>query len=167
MSAASFVLLEGDPSTWGVPPVGKTFLGINLAGVPTAVNNDGSGHPVVTPLVSAAPGVLAFANAAGTSTLTPSAGVTTALGVISGTARTVPLVLATAGMVDGQTIEVQLSFPALDNLIMSFYNTVGSGMPIISWQSASASNVVNGVWKFVYQTATGLWALVSARTPAY
>jgi|LakMenE01Jun11ns_1017448.scaffolds.fasta_scaffold8219229_1 hypothetical protein len=40
-STASLSLLVGDPSEWGIPPVGKVFIGINLDGKLVIVDNDG------------------------------------------------------------------------------------------------------------------------------
>lgn len=166
MSSPSFNLLQGDPTTWGVPPVGKTFVGINLSEQLVLVNNNGSGGQVITPVVSAAPAGLAFANASGSTTITPSAGVTTAVGAITGGARSVPLVLATNGMSDGQTVEVFLTFPAIDGLTINFYNTVGSGSPVLPIQVSAISGITNALAKFLFQSSTGLWLPISLRVPA-
>jgi hypothetical protein len=166
MSAASFNLLQGDPTTWGVPPVGKSFLGINLSGQAVIVNNNGSGGAVISPVVSAAPVQLPFVNNSGTTTITPSAGQTTAVVAVGGTARNVPIVLATAGMTDGMVLDLLLIFPALDNLIMNIYNTVGSGSPLDTVQSTTAGNLTTAWWRLLYTSANGTWSIISNKAPA-
>ena len=166
MSSPSLNLLAGDPTTWGVPAIGKTFVGINLSGQLTLVNNDGSGGAVISPLTPAAPAQIDFTNNSGTTTLTPSVGVTTVVGTIGGSARSVPVVLATSGMVDGMTLEAFISFPALDSLVINFYNTVGSGSPITDVASSTAGGITTALLKFVFQSSTGLWACISRQMPA-
>ena len=167
MSSPSFQLLSGDPTTWGVPPIGSTLMGINLSNQLVLVNNNGSGAAVITPVVSAAPADLSFANAGITTTITPSAGQSTAVGLITGAARNCPIVLATAGMVNGMILDVTLVFPALDNLIMNFYNTIGSGSPLYVVQSSTAGGITTSWTRFEFQSASGLWVVLANKTPAY
>lgn len=47
-STASLSLLVGDPTEWGVPPVGKVYVGINLDGKLVLVTNDGVIHLVTS-----------------------------------------------------------------------------------------------------------------------
>jgi hypothetical protein len=167
MANPSFSLLIGDPTTWGVPPVGKTFLGINLSGVLTIVNNNGSGGAIITPVVSAAPQQVTLGNAAGTTTITSVSGVFTATVVVSGTPRAVPLVLATAGMTDGMTIDLLVIFPATDGFVLNLYNTIGSGGTLDSFSAATASPLVTtGHWKLLFTSSTGLWSILENQFPA-
>jgi hypothetical protein len=48
MILPSLSLLQGDPAEWGIPPVGKTFVGINEAGQLVLKQNDGTIQIVVT-----------------------------------------------------------------------------------------------------------------------
>ena len=42
MIPPSLSLLQGDPTEWGIPPVGKTFVGINAEGQLILKQNDGT-----------------------------------------------------------------------------------------------------------------------------
>jgi hypothetical protein len=42
MILPSLSLLQGDPTEWGIPPVGKTFVGINEEGQLVLKQNDGT-----------------------------------------------------------------------------------------------------------------------------
>ena len=168
MSNASFQLLSGDPTTWGVPPIGSTLVGINLSMQLTVVTNNGSGVAVISPLVSSAPANLSFTNVSGTTTLNPSAGESTAIGTISASVgRTVPIVLDTVGQTDGQLLDVTLLYPAMDSLIVNFYNTIGSGSPLYVVQSSTAGGVTSSWTRFQYSAALGLWVVLANKTPAY
>jgi hypothetical protein len=160
MSTASFSLLQGDPSTWGVPPVGKTFVGINAAGQLVLKQNDGS----ISPVLSFIPANQQLVNAFGATDIVPPALITSTYLLISGTARTVPVSLKTAGIVDGQILRLRLTFPALDNLIVNIYNENTGGTLLSSFQSATGSGITNGLWTFV--AGGGVWALDSNQVPA-
>jgi uncharacterized protein Usg len=160
MSSASFSLLQGDPTTWGLPPVGKTFMGINASGQLVLKQNNGT----ITPVISSGPGGDALSNSVGTTTINPTAGNFSALVNVSGSARRVPIVLATAGLLDWQQLDLRVDFPALDNLFIDIYNTAVSGPPLSTFQAATGSGITSALWQFRAQS--GAWVILSNQVPA-
>ena len=135
-------------------------MGINASGQLVLKQNSG----LVSPIISSAPGGEVLSNASGTTTVTPTAGSFSASVAVSGSARRVPIVLATAGLLDWQQLDLRVDFPALDNLFIDIYNTVVSGIPLSTFQAATGSGITSALWQFRAQS--GVWIILSNQVPA-
>ena len=161
MPGPAIRFLQGDPTTWGTPPVLNTFMGVDVNGILTLKQSDGA----IIPIVTSAPIVTNLTNIAGDTTITVDGAFETAiLTVESAEARTVRVILDATGVLDGSTLDLQIVFPALDGLILQIYNTDLFEDPISTFESATASNVTNGSWKFYF--LNDAWHLYSTLIPA-
>lgn len=159
MATASFSLLKGDPSTWGVPPVGKTFVGINAAGQIVVKQNDGT----ITAIVPSTPALGAADNTSGPTTITPTSSIQRYILNVQGASRNVPVILDVAGAAEGYSIEVLIKVPAVAGFVVKLLNADGSGTQLDSW--TTDGNNVTLKWYAVYQS--GAWVLFGAQAPAY
>lgn len=161
MPGPAIRFLQGDPTTWGTPPVSNTFMGVDVNGILTLKQSDGA----IVPIVTSAPVAIALTNVAGDTTIETAAAFETAiLTVESAEARTVRVILDAAGVLDGSTLDLQIIFPALNGLLLQIYSTDLFEDPISTFASATASNVTNGSWKFYF--LNNAWHLYSTIIPA-
>lgn len=161
MPGPAIRFLQGDPTTWGTPPVSNTFMGVDVNGILTLKQSDGA----IVPIVTSAPVAIALTNVAGDTTIETAAAFETAiLTVESAEARTVRVILDAAGVLDGSTLDLQIIFPALNGLLLQIYSTDLFEDPISTFASATASNVTNGSWKFYF--LNDVWHLYSTIIPA-
>ena len=161
MPGPAIRFLQGDPTTWGTPPVSNTFMGVDVNGILTLKQSDGA----IVPIVTSAPVAIALTNVAGDTTIETAAAFETAiLTVESAEARTVRVILDAAGVLDGSTLDLQIIFPALNGLLLQIYSTDLFEDPISTFASATASNVTNGSWKFYF--LNDAWHLYSTIIPA-
>lgn len=161
MPGPAIRFLQGDPTTWGTPPVSNTFMGVDVNGILTLKQSDGA----IVPIVTSAPVAIALTNVAGDTTIETAAAFETAiLTVESAEARTVRVILDAAGVLDGSTLDLQIVFPALNGLLLEIYSTDLFEDPISTFASATASNVTNGSWKFYF--LNDAWHLYSTIIPA-
>lgn len=161
MPGPAIRFLQGDPTTWGTPPVSNTFMGVDVNGILTLKQSDGA----IVPIVTSAPVAIALTNVAGDTTIETAAAFETAiLTVESAEARTVRVILDAAGVLDGSTLDLQILFPALNGLLLQIYSTDLFEDPISTFASATASNVTNGSWKFYF--LNDAWHLYSTIIPA-
>ncbi len=158
MSSPIIVGLQGVPTTWGVPPVGKTMLGINEAGNLVLKQNDGS----ITTIVSSAPGFVEVVNPSGTSTITATSSVMTAILDVTGTARAVPVVLAVAGAAAGTRLSLRVNLPAAAGLAIQLRNATSGGTLLDSF--TSDGSILSVVWELYFDG--GSWNILSAQAPA-
>lgn len=159
MSTASFSLLESDPTTWGVPPVGKTFVGINLAGQIVIKQNDGT----ITAVVPSTPALGASTNSSGPSTITPTSSIQRFILDVQGAPRSVPVILDIAGAAAGYSVEVLIKLPATAGFVFHLLNADGSGVELDRY--TSDGNTVTLKWMAVFQA--GAWVLFGGMAPAY
>lgn len=161
MPGPAIRFLQGDPTTWGTPPVSNTFMGVDVNGILTLKQSDGA----IVPIVTSAPVAIALTNVAGDTTIETAAAFETAiLTVESAEARTVRVILDAAGVLDGSTLDLQILFPALNGLLLQIYSTDLFEDPISTFASATASNVTNGSWKFYF--LNDAWHVYSTLIPA-
>lgn len=160
MATASFSLCQGDPSTWGVPAAGKTFVGVNAAGQLVTKQNDGT----ITVLVTGAPELISATNASGATTFTLADAVASGVLTVQGAARTVPIYLDTAGAEEGSVINLLVKFPAAANYVFVIRNEDGSGDVLATFTSFDDS-IASLKYQFVF--ADGAWTLFGAQIPAY
>jgi hypothetical protein len=160
MATASLSLLQGDPATWGNPPVGKTYVGVNEAGQIVTKQSNGA----YTILSSGSLSLSEYSNTTGNTSVAIQAIQQLTIVTVTGVARSVPIILETAGLTEGQQLEVRANFLALDNLFIRFYNTDTLGAPISQFQSSTGSGIVSGYWKFYVKN--GIWQLLSNFIPA-
>ena len=161
MPGPAIRFLQGDPTTWGTPPVSNTFMGVDVNGILTLKQSDGA----IVPIVTSAPVAIALTNVAGDTTIETAAAFETAiLTVESAEARTVRIILDAAGVLDGSTLDLQIIFPALNGLLLQIYSTDLFEDPISTFASATASNVTNGSWKFYF--LDDAWHVYSTLIPA-
>lgn len=158
MSSPFIIGLEGDPTLWANPPAGKTAIGVNLAGQVVVKQSDGSIQTITT----SAPGVHTQASGSGNVTITPTAGVFAEILTLSGGARSVPIILATASIVDGTRLTITVLLAGIAGLALDFRNGSGGGAQVASFTSAGE---LNGCWEFVM--VSGTWTPVRAQVPAY
>lgn len=161
MPGPAIRFLQGDPTTWGTPPMSNTFMGVDVNGILTLKQSNGA----IVPIVTSAPVAVTLTNVAGDTTITTAAAFETAiLTVESAEARTVRVILDAVGVLDGSTLDLQIVFPALDGLLLEIYSTDLFEDPISTFASATASNVTNGSWKFYF--LNDAWHLYSTIIPA-
>ena len=161
MPGPAIRFLQGDPTTWGTPPVSNTFMGVDVNGILTLKQSDGA----IVPIVTSAPVAIALTNVAGDTTIETAAAFETAiLTVESAEARTVRIILDAAGVLDGSTLDLQNLYPAHNGLLLQIYSTDLFEDPISTFASATASNVTNGSWKFYF--LNDAWHLYSTIIPA-
>jgi len=161
MPGPAIRFLQGDPTTWGTPPVSNTFMGVDVNGILTLKQSNGA----IVPIITSAPVAITLTNIAGDTTIeTAAAFETVILTVESAEARTVRVILDVAGVVNGSTLDLQIVFPALDGLLLQIYSTDLFEDPISTFASATASNVTNGSWKFYF--LNNAWHLYSTIIPA-
>ncbi len=159
MATASLQLIQGDPSTWGVPAEGKTFVGINESGQLCLKENDGT----ISVIVTSAPSASEQNNTSGTTTITPTQPIASAQVNVGGTARAVPIVIAAAGVAEGAQLEILFTFVAVAGLALTIRNANGGGTILATYESDGG--VLSGIWRFVFRG--GAWNLFSAQVPAY
>lgn len=161
MPGPAIRFLQGDPTTWGTPPMSNTFMGVDVNGILTLKQSNGA----IVPIVPSTPVATTVTNLAGDTTISVSTAFETViLTVESAEARTVRVILDAAGVIDGSTLDLQIVFPALDGLILQVYSTDLFEDPISTFASATASNVTNGSWKFYF--LNDAWHLYSTIIPA-
>ena len=161
MPGPAIRFLQGDPTTWGTPPMSNTFMGVDVNGILTLKQSNGT----IIPIVTSVPIATNLTNIAGDTTITTAGAFETViLTVESAEARTVRVILDAAGVIDGSTLDLQIVFPALDGLILQVYSTDLFEDPISTFASATASNVTNGSWKFYF--LNDAWHLYSTIIPA-
>lgn len=161
MPGPAIRFLQGDPTTWGTPPVSNTLMGVDVNGILTLKQSNGA----IIPIITSAPVAVTLTNIAGDTTIeTAAAFETVILTVESAEARTVRVILDVAGVVNGSTLDLQIVFPALDGLLLQIYSTDLFEDPISTFASATASNVINGSWKFYF--LNDAWHLYSTIIPA-
>lgn len=159
MSTASFSLLDGDPTTWGVPPVGKTFVGVNLAGQLVVKQNDGT----ITAIVPSTPALAASDNSSGPTTITPTSSIQRYILNVQGASRNVPIILAIAGAAEGYSVDLLVKVPAIAGFVLKLLNADGSGTQLDSY--TTDGNNVTVKWTALFQS--GAWVLFGASAPAY
>jgi hypothetical protein len=139
----------------------NTFMGVDVNGILTLKQSNGT----IIPIVTSVPIATNLTNIAGDTTITTAGAFETViLTVESAEARTVRVILDAAGVIDGSTLDLQIVFPALDGLILQVYSTDLFEDPISTFASATASNVTNGSWKFYF--LNDAWHLYSTIIPA-
>lgn len=158
MSSPFIIGLQGDPALWANPPAGKTAVGVNQAGLFTLKQSDGS----ITTVVPSAPGVGVQASGSGNVTITLTAAVYAAIVTLSGSARSVPIILATAGVIEGSRLTITVLLAGIAGLSLDFRNGTGGGAQVASFVSGGEPN---GCWEFVL--ISGTWTPVRAQVPAY
>lgn len=161
MPGPAIRFLQGDPTTWGTPPMSNTFMGVDVNGILTLKQSDGT----IVPIISSAPVATTLTNIAGDTTInTAGAFETVILTVESAEARTVRVILDAVAIVEGSTLDLQIVFPALNGLLLEIYSTDLFEEPLSTFASATASNVTNGSWKFYF--LNDAWHLYSTIIPA-
>lgn len=158
MATASFQLCQGDPTTWGTPPVGKTFFGVNDAGAITIKQNDGS----ITVLTNSDPSAAIAANASGVTTVSPSAAIHSQVVNVTGAARTVPIVLATG---TGKIIDLLVTLPSAPNFLLNIRNNDVGGVVLFTFDNSGDPVVTTVNARFAY--ISGIWVLMGVTAPAY
>lgn len=159
MPSPSYQLLQGDPTTWGVPPLGSTFIGVNGAGQIVTKQNNGT----ITALTTSSPAAAQVASAAGTVTITPTQPIFAFELDLGGGARGVPIVLDHTGAVEGAQLEVTVVLPSTIGLAMTFRDANSGGTILAQYTSDGA--VLSYFAKFVFRG--GAWNIVTAYNPAY
>ena len=158
MATASFQLCQGDPTTWGTPPVGKTFFGVNAAGAITIKQNDGT----ITVLTNSDPSAAVVANASGVTTVTPSASIHSQVVNVTGSARTVPVVLAVG---TGKIIDLLVTLPSAPNFVLQVRNSDPSGVVLMTFDNSGDPVITTVNCRFAY--IGGIWVLMGVSIPAY
>jgi hypothetical protein len=159
MATPGFILLQGDPTTWTPPDVGKTALGINASGQVVTMQHDGS----ITVLVSSSPATGSQTSSSGTVTVTPSQPIFTEIVTLLGAARAVPIAIPVAGALSGSRVTIQVQMPALAGLNLTFYNNNTSGTALDTF--STDGSIRTGVWDFYFDGAA--WQLLRSQIPAY
>lgn len=159
MSKASFSLVQGDPSEWGAPSEGKTYLGINTAGQLVLKQSDGTITPLI---VGGTPSLHKQTSASGIVTVSPSTPVHTEVVTLAGSARAVPVQISEDNSpADGARVFLKFIFPAIASLDISIY----SGDSTLLATFSTDGVVLTGTWELYCDN--GVWAIQLAQVPAY
>lgn len=159
MSTASLSLIQGDPTTWGIPASGKTFVGINESGQIVTKQNDGT----ISVLTTTSPAFIEELNTSGTTTITPTQSITTAVLTIQGTSRAVPIVLDTAGIDSGAQLSLLVNLPAAAGLALTIRN--GSILGTVLDTFTSDGSILTASWRFYFDGTS--WNVFSSQIPAH
>lgn len=156
-STASFDLLQGDPSQWGLPSAGRTFVGVNAAGALITKQSNG----VITIYTAGTnPSVAKQTSSSGSVAVTVTTPIFLAVLTLTGAARTIPIVISDTIVTDGYQAQIKLSFAGLSaGAVIQLY----SGSLLIA-SFTSDGETVNGIWS-VYGD-TGEWVLKNSQFPA-
>lgn len=115
MSEAAFSLLQGDPSDWGLPPSGKTFVGVNESGQFVLVQHDGT----ITVLEPSGASLNKQANSSGVDIgVTPGSVNHKEVITLTGSARTQTVTVAPTTLSDGAECGIQFVVPATAGIII-------------------------------------------------
>lgn len=161
MSLPFLIGLEGDPATWGVPPVGKVMIGFDAVGNLTIKQNDGT----ITPIRTGNPSVSNVVNSSGTTIVQPTAPGHIEIIDVQSSPRNVPITLSIAGAIEGWFIRMLVKFPAVAGYQLTIRNEDGSGDIVASFDNTSDPVIVSVKYEFVF--LDGAWTLFSAQAPAY
>lgn len=157
MANPSFSLLQTDPTTWDLPPVGKTYVGINDAGQIVLKQHDGS----VTVVESGDPSLHKQASSAGTIAVTPTTAQHTEVITVTGAARTSPVLIAGTTLSDGSRALLLFKLPATANVILEIY----SDATLIGVVQNQTGDVLKAAVEFFLDA--GVWAPLRENIPAY
>lgn len=159
MSLFGFNLLQGDPTTWTNPDAGRTLLGINASGQLTLKQSDGT----ITVIGSAPFGKNSQTSASGTVAVNPLAADWLELITLTGAARAVPILLGTAGVLDGWRLEVIIDLNNIAGLNIGLY----SGATTLATFLTDGSQL-NWALQFVYQGGSiNTWKLLDSQINAH
>lgn len=159
MATPSFSLLQGDPSTWPLPPAGKTYLGINATGQIVLKQHDGT----LSVISSGACSLNKQANNGTVSslTVTPSTSMHTEIITLTGGARTLPVTIVDPGLSDGARVTILFKFPATTPILVDIF----SDIDLLASLQNQTSSPAPGRADFVLDD--GDWVCVSVLVPAY
>lgn len=158
MATPSFLLLQGDPSTWGLPPTGKTYAGVNTSGQIVLKQHDGT----VTIVESGAPSLHKQANNSVTPiAVTPTSSLHTEVVTVTGAARTTPLLIGGTSQSDGARCAILFKLPATANIIIEIY----SDAELIATLQNQTGALLKATLEFFLDA--GVWAPLTAIVPAY
>lgn len=120
MSEAAFSLLQGDPSDWGLPPTGKTFVGVNDEGQIVTKQHDGT---VTVLTAGGVPSLNKQANSDGTViAITPSTSQHKEVITLTGVARTQVINVAETDLEDGSSCVILFNLPATAGIVVEVYS---------------------------------------------
>lgn len=157
MSTPSFSLLQTDPSTWGNPPDGKTFVGVNTDGALVIKTQTG-----ISVLGSAGPALGKQSNSDGTAiTVTPISVIHKEIITLLGTARTQVVNITLTGLGDGAGATILFYMPSTPGILVQIFT--GATM-LWSFQNDSGAPIKAAVEFYKDGTA---WAVLRENIPAF
>lgn len=159
MSNASFNLLQGDPSDWGLPASGKTFIGINESGQVVTKQSDGT---VTVIGAGGVPSLNKQANSDGTAiTVTPVAYQHTEVVTLTGSARTQVVNVAETSLGDGALAGILFNLPATADVVVEVYSDA-----TLIWSFENESGAVIKALVQVYKDGD-VWKVLQSVIPAF
>ncbi len=159
MSSPSFLLLQGDPSDWGVPPSGKTYIGLNDSGQIVTKQHDGTVTVIGT---GGTPSLNKQANSDGSViTVTPTTTQHREVITLSGIARTQVVNISGTDLADGSVAVLQLNMPSTPGIIVEFYS---DSVLLFSYQNESG--VLEKARFEIYKDGSA-WEPGESTVPAY
>lgn len=157
---SGLVTLQTDPSTWTIPPAGKTNLGFNSAGQIVTQQSDGS---ITVFNAAALSGQLLNSAAPGLLTVSPQGADHQVITTISGSAREVDIVIAPNVALNFWETDILFDLTnAGAGFTINVYNSIVSGTPLFSLQTNS--ELQNALFTAIF--ASGAWQPKTALVPA-
>ncbi len=154
-------MCQGDPSTWGAPPVGKTYLGVNESGQLTTVQNDGTITVIGAGLT---PGAGTVTNSSGNTIVTPPTQIYTQTVDVTGVASTRIIVISQDDASAGDICDLRLNWPDVGNIDIQVRSGATDGPLIAQKITVQGEGTTSGFWHFVFES--GSWVNKFGLVPA-
>jgi hypothetical protein len=152
------ILLQADPVLAAVLPT-HTTIGVNSSGRLYVKQPDAT----VQVIASSTPSYESLTNASGSSIVTPVQPQHVAKLTISGTARTVPVIIAADTLIPGASVKLLVILPAISGVIVDVRNATGGGIQLDTFTSDGEITAVQ--WE-LYANASQ-WNIFTSKAPAY
>lgn len=149
----------GDPSEWGLPPSGKTFVGINDQGQVVTIQHDGT---ITVLTAGGVPSLNKQANSDGTViAIVPSTSQHKEVITLTGAARTQVINIAETDLEDGSSCVVLFNLPATASLVVEIYSDA-----TLVWSSENETGaLLKAAVEFYKDGST--WAPLRENIPAF
>lgn len=159
MSSPSFLLLQGDPADWALPPTGKTYIGLNESGQLVTKQHDGTITVIGT---GGTPSLNKQANSDGSViTVTPTTSQHTEILTFTGIARTQVVNLVETDLGDGSLAGVLINAPATAGIVIELYSDSEK-----IWSYVNESGAAEKAFVEFYKDST-VWKVRLSAVPAF
>jgi len=159
MSSAAFSVIQGSPSSWGVPPEGKTYLGVNAQGQIVTVQHNGD---ITVLTAGGVPSLNKQANSDGAvMAITPSTSQHKEIVTLTGAARTQVINVAETDLADGSSCVILFNLPATAGIVVEVYSDA-----TLIWSYENESGAAQKAAAELYKDGS-TWAPLRGSIPAF